>query len=157
MSNLADQIRRELDRRDIPRAEWIGVIDGRAQWTYGYGISEVDGQVTVWCNGGRRGFDASARLSARIHQTLTLAGFRTYRDARRDPQQVIVSPSPVRRVSLASRSRLLSGLGIVAALGFLATERPGLLLASGVAIAAAIVVGLLSERHAPRHSRRADA
>lgn len=143
-----------LSATGLPRARYLGP-DSIERWTYGWGTSVADGQVTVWCNPGgpsREAWFRSARLADRVDQALVIAGFPTYRDAHRDPQQIIVL-GPRRPIPLPPRRRLerqsiaLSVVGIVLCITSVVVNGPGLALAAALFLAAAIWRGIRSENH----------
>lgn len=148
----AREIRAVLDRMDLPRARFVGsAVEPR--WTHGYGISVADGQVTVWCNPGNDGREAwsqSARLARRVNQILTLAGYPTYHDTDRDPQQVIVTgPRRDPHRWLANLSRVSSVIALAFLVLAVIVEAHGPLLAAAVFLLAAMWLGIEHDVRSP--------
>lgn len=150
--SMARDIREVLDKYEVPRSTMIS--NNPPRFTYGYGLSiQSAGQVCVWANpGGIRAddWDQSVRLARRIEQVLTLAGFVVYRDALRDPQQVIVirdvRDPRARTYSRASKVASLLGLAFCG-LAFI-TNGPGFLLLALLSLIVAVILGRAHDRHA---------
>lgn len=152
-------VRRLLESTGLPRARFIGT-ENEPRWTFGFGISEADGQLTVWCNPGgpsREAWHRSSMLADRVDQCLTIGGYRTYRDRDRDPQQVIImgqSHTP-RRLENLSRTAALGCLAFCAL--FIFVQGQGVLLLAALCLATAMWFGIQHERelrHDVHHQRR---
>lgn len=139
-----------LNAAGLPRAIYEGTPFGAPRWTFGWGLSTNDDHVIVWCNPGslsQDGWRRSAMLGRRVHESLTLAGYRTYRDETRNPQQVIVlAPPRAPKVSGFTKSRTASALGVALALTYVFTGAGAPLLLAAVCLIPALMWGRAAER-----------
>lgn len=153
------EIHRVLERAGLPRARFIGTMS-EPRWTFGFGISDAQGQLTVWCNPGgptREAWHRSSMLADRVDQCLTIAGYSTYRDRDRDPQQVIIMgesrplPTLDPHQHLKNKSKAASFAALVFVFLFPFVKGPGAILAALVCLTVAMYLGIEYENRQMRN------